>query len=416
MDYTVYFDKVFKLLENLLDIFGPEIFYVGAAFFLLHCLFGFQLLRVWSTIVGSVLGGAVAAYFGINAGWTVPNTIIFASIGAAAMGWAFYQIYLLGIFAICAGGTYAFMHFFITDSSMLMQVVLSLGIGVVAVICVRPLFIAFTAAIGGVMASLLFCVTKGISDIKTILLYGAAAAAVGVVCQLFFTAPLKEELEEPEDEEVPAVPVINLPEVEPIDELQPRKIAHDEGLPSSDELDEMIFEQLRNAALEEKQPNDFAEGDEPEAIEVIDDINEAEELPTAEAFAEGAEELPPENEAEEAEIDILIAEEMPEAEEYLTKEPEDAVAESGFAVGAQNDFVLEERTELDEPSSEEARQADIEAQLALENSIRKKEHEIHVKAAARQISSSLEDLQAKLLSDSEASADSSENDGSKQNE
>ena len=289
--------KLNELLQYMVEVFGSELFLVGAAFMYLHCFFGYQLLRVWSTIIGMLLGGAIGVFFGINMEWTVPATITITLIAALALGWVFYQIYMAGIFAIFAGAAFAAFFLLSPDMSMALKIIFALIVGAAGTLCVRPLIIVLSAILGGVSGSLLMLAAFNNYETNTLIIVSAITIVAGIICQFFFTAPIKIKGEEEEEENIKQeTPVIKIPQVEPIESIQPEEILQNKDLPSSEEIDRMIEEQLQSTSFEGitqsgEVQNDFAVEDDKKDTDLEDIPDDV--------------------------IDEMIVQAIPDAEEYL---------------------------------------------------------------------------------------------------
>jgi len=359
-------EKVNGIVQDFIEILGPEVFFVAAVFMLLHCFFGYQLLRVWSTIFGMVIGGAVGLLFGINMEYEVQQVIMSVLIAALAMGWVFYQIYLVGIFGIFAAAGMVALHFLNPDASTTFVVVMSCLSGLLGVLCVRPIMIVFSAALGGGLGSYFLLHAQGVYDFDTLVQRTIIFAACGVLCQFILTTPFrvkKDEDEEESSEEKKTAhrPLMERIFVKPIEQLQPEEIDHKEGLPSSEDLDKMIAEQMTGMSDD---VNDFA-GDIDLAIfkklsvtafeENVKDDEAAEEDSPQEILDEnGLPDIP------DTVLDEMIMEALPEAEEYLpAREP--LVCEEVFPETADIETVVLDENAVndfatfdDEPAEESA--------------------------------------------------------------
>ncbi|MBQ9992308.1 MAG: hypothetical protein IJP33_02630 [Firmicutes bacterium] len=355
-------DKVNGIVQDFIDILGPEIFFVAAVFMLLHCFFGYQLLRVWSTIFGMVIGGAIGLLFATNMAFEVPQVITAVIIAAVALGWVFYQIYLVGIFVIFGAVGVIGLHFLNPDASTTFVAVMSCLAGLLGVLCVRPIMIVFSAALGGGLGSFFLLHAQGNFDFDTLVQRTIIFAACGVLCQFILTTPFRrktddeEAVDEQKEKHSHVRPLMERIFVKPIEQVQPEEIDHEEGLPSAEDLDKMIAEQMTGMTDD---ANDFAADIDFSVFEKFSDAAfEEADADISETAEEKFDEVLDENglpDIPDTVLDEMIIEALPEAEEYLPSretaacEDEEILTESAetlfFDENALNDFAITEDAE-----------------------------------------------------------------------
>ena len=147
--------KLGDLLQHLEQI-GKSFLIVVAVLGLLNCFLGYKLLRLWVTVVGLAvggIGGLLAGYRFLHADPIV--SVIIAGVAALILAGLAFYIYKAGIFLLCAGVGLAICIYVIHPRSSVVFFIcllVSVGIGALGVVFVKPIVIVTTSIQGGLAA------------------------------------------------------------------------------------------------------------------------------------------------------------------------------------------------------------------------------------------------------------------------
>lgn len=161
---------------------------------LVNCFFGLKIVRVWSALIGLIIGflaGYVAA--GVLELDTTVQLIIALVLGVvfAALG-AFW--YRCGAFFVCfVFGTALAMNIFNSDELILILICVGIGLvlALVAQFFLAPLIILVTGIHGGLVAGDSIAVIAGFGIAWLGLAIGVALAVIGVIVQFAMEAHRK---------------------------------------------------------------------------------------------------------------------------------------------------------------------------------------------------------------------------------
>lgn len=178
---------------------------------LLVALFGYRCMKL-SIFVGGMLAGwllgeqiiNLLVSAGILSTETIPEYVpyIVNLVCGLLIGVIALKVFKLGVFLLAAGGTYMFLNGFawfndtagqllssveFDDSTKLVlaRVVVSIVVGIIALIITRYVIIAVTAGGGGMVASFAFMNIIGQANPQTEIIVGLVLTAVGLFVQLY---------------------------------------------------------------------------------------------------------------------------------------------------------------------------------------------------------------------------------------
>lgn len=179
--------KIGDLVQNL-DQLGKSFLIVALVAGLLNCFLGYKLLRLWVTVVGLVAGGLVGlfvSYRVLHADFIVMAVI--AGVAALALAAVAFYIYKAGIFLLCAGVGMALCLYLIHPRSSMtffICMLISVGIGVLGVVFVKPIVIVTTSVQGGLMAGAALAPLIHVGDTFYGKFLGVGIAALGLLFQI----------------------------------------------------------------------------------------------------------------------------------------------------------------------------------------------------------------------------------------
>lgn len=197
--------------NNFLASYPMQILIIITAVALVVALFGYRCMKL-SIFVGGALAGwmigdqviALLVSAGILSTETMPEYVpyIVCLICGLLIAVIALKVFKLGIFLLAAGGTYMFLNGFdwFTDTAgqmlssidfdegaklVLARVVVSVVVGIIALIVTRFVIIAVTAGGGGMVASFAFMNIIGQANPQTEVIVGLVLTAVGLFVQLY---------------------------------------------------------------------------------------------------------------------------------------------------------------------------------------------------------------------------------------
>lgn len=174
---------------------------------LLNCFFGLKLLKVWTALLGLLIGFALG--FGISTAFDATTTVALAvgavaGIALAALG---FWLYLAGVFVLCWVLGYGIV-LTLTDTRttlvMIIAVVVGLAIAVIALKFAEPMVILATGVQGGISAASGICTLANIPGTYTYLIIGAVLAILGIVVQFIMESKRKVRLHQKQADKVRA--------------------------------------------------------------------------------------------------------------------------------------------------------------------------------------------------------------------
>lgn len=123
--YLGYWDKIQSHLPAIVMIL-----LLGVMFFaLMNCFLGHQLMRLWMTVIGLGIGGAIGGYMGLRHFYDKNAIFLSATVCAFAVAMAAALVYRVGLVVLCGGVVFATMELLFPVSSMSVHMgFLALGI------------------------------------------------------------------------------------------------------------------------------------------------------------------------------------------------------------------------------------------------------------------------------------------------
>lgn len=164
----------------------------------LHCLFGYKLLRLWIWLFGFVCGFRLGWWFAGKLSVNPLTSLIVAVITGLALGVVITLILKLGIFLFSAViGGFAAMYVLSTiinvfqDEKTVMAIIVlaaALAVGGIAVHFMRPVLIVLTALAGGALFAAAIAVLLNLSQhIELFFVGGLIIAILGMMFQFSST-------------------------------------------------------------------------------------------------------------------------------------------------------------------------------------------------------------------------------------
>lgn len=197
-------EALLTLLESFADQAAGLMTGLLAVFFLLQCLFGYKLMRLWISVVGFLIGFALGA--GIS-GLLIPKedyalflvVVIGLAVGVPAALIA-NKLYRVGVFFMILCPVFlAVSGLFDGGEKWLgwVGILLGVGIGILAGLLslrfMRAWIILSTALSGGLCSAQLFLELFRVDAVPAVLGLGLLLALVGLVVQFKTTVPKKAE-------------------------------------------------------------------------------------------------------------------------------------------------------------------------------------------------------------------------------
>ena len=200
--------KLGDLLQHLEQI-GKSFLIVVAVLGLLNCFLGYKLLRLWVTVVGLAvggIGGLLAGYRFLHAAPIV--SVIIAGVAALILAGVAFYIYKAGIFLLCAGVGLAICIYVIHPRSSVVFFIcllVSVGIGALGVVFVKPIVIVTTSIQGGLAAGAAIVPLLQLGDTFSGRFLGIGIAVLGLIFQVLTNLHSdddKDDEDEDDDQEL----------------------------------------------------------------------------------------------------------------------------------------------------------------------------------------------------------------------
>jgi hypothetical protein len=164
----------------------------------LHCLFGYKLLRLWIWLFGFICGFRFGWWFAGKLSVNPSTSLIVAAITGVALALVITLVLKLGIFCFSTviggfGAMYVLTTFFRTleDEKTVMAIIVlaaALAIGGIAVHFMRPVLIVLTALAGGALFAAAIAVLLNLSQhIELFFIGGVIIAILGMLFQFSAT-------------------------------------------------------------------------------------------------------------------------------------------------------------------------------------------------------------------------------------
>ena len=190
------------LIDLFFDIYGRYIWTAGLIIALLNCFFGYKLRKLWSVLIGFLLGVSAGAGICIYLRQPAPISLAVALIAGAICALLAFLLYRVGLFLLCAGLT-AFtlwqllpLH---TNTALIVYIIIGIVIGILALVKERITVSLATAVGGGWAGAWFLSLLTGMDSNIFVILMTIIFAALGILLQL---KPWKgREYWQPEDKQ-----------------------------------------------------------------------------------------------------------------------------------------------------------------------------------------------------------------------
>lgn len=180
--YLGYWDKLMNHRETIVMI----MLICVLLFALMNCFLGHQLMRLWMTVIGLGLGGAVGSYVGLRHFYGKNAIFLSATVCAFAVAMAAALIYRVGLVVLCSGVVFATLELLFPVSSMSVHMgFLALGLaGGIASFGHETIVVTWITGIcGGLAAAKAGLMLLGFPSTIVAVIGGAALAALGLKYQ-----------------------------------------------------------------------------------------------------------------------------------------------------------------------------------------------------------------------------------------
>lgn len=172
--------------EFLNGPYGPIVLWACFIIALLNCFFGYTLRKVWGTLLGILIGGAIGAGGAIYFQQSLQIMMIAAAIGAFFGGTAAFALYRVGLFLLCAGLTFFGLYFFFPSNSnqtIVFYGIAAVFVGILSNIYEHIVIILSTSLGGGMGAIYVFYLING-GKISLVWIAGILISILGFLFQL----------------------------------------------------------------------------------------------------------------------------------------------------------------------------------------------------------------------------------------
>lgn len=182
--------------ETLAKVALP-VLVAGLVFALLNCFFGLKLIRIWTALLGFIVGFTLG--FGISAYFKL-DTVIVLIIGVVAgiiIGALGFWLYLAGAFFLCWIFSASVVGLLVGLDSMVKIIVAAVAGLVVAIIAmkfVEPVIIIVTALHGGLAAGTYIAALASIENQIVTYVIGAVLVILGIVVQFVLESKRKVKM------------------------------------------------------------------------------------------------------------------------------------------------------------------------------------------------------------------------------
>ncbi len=180
--YRGYWDTIVNIWNQIMTV----ILIAGMVFAILNCFWGYQLMRLWMSLIGLVIGAIIGAILGLRF-FDSRNMIFIAAVVCGLLAAMLVNlIYRLGIVILCAGIVFfTFELLFPVAAFGVHMGFLAVGIAAgLAAFAYEDLVVSWVTGIcGGLLFGRTLFLLLGIENIYIALVVGALAAALGVRVQ-----------------------------------------------------------------------------------------------------------------------------------------------------------------------------------------------------------------------------------------
>ena len=174
-------------LRQLPQKYGMVFLGLSILLSLLNCFFGYKLLRLWTTLLGFLIG-AVGAYLAASAfGFEMTWAVLIGFVGGTVVGALSFSIYRFGVFLFTfimglGMGLQLFQQNEI--AAWISGVLLGIGFAILSVSYIRQIVIVSSSLSGGINAGADLITLFHISDLWVSYLIEAVLVILGILVQL----------------------------------------------------------------------------------------------------------------------------------------------------------------------------------------------------------------------------------------
>lgn len=182
-------------LRELPQKYGMVFLGLSILLSLLNCFFGYKLLRLWTTLLGFLLGG-MGAYLAASAfGFEMMWSVLIGFVGATVVGAVSFSIYRFGVFLFTfIMGLGMGLQLFQQNetAAWISGALLGIGFAILSVSYIRQIVIVSSSLSGGVNAGADLGTLFHAGDLWVVYLIEAVLVILGILIQFRTTKTKKK--------------------------------------------------------------------------------------------------------------------------------------------------------------------------------------------------------------------------------
>ncbi|MDY4770029.1 MAG: hypothetical protein SO267_04780 [Lachnospiraceae bacterium] len=177
--YMGYWDRI----ESNWNMIMTAVMVAAVVFAILNCFWGYQMMRLWMSIIALVIGGIVGGVFALRT-FDDKNTIFIAAVGCGmVMAMLANLVYRLGLVILCGGLVFLVFEILFPMASMAVHmgfVALGIVAGIAAFSYEDVLVTWVTGIGGGLGAARVVCMLLKVENPWIAIVAGVLIAALGI--------------------------------------------------------------------------------------------------------------------------------------------------------------------------------------------------------------------------------------------
>ena len=177
--YMGYWDKI----ENNWNMIMTAVMAAAVVFAILNCFWGYQMMRLWMSIIALVIGGIVGGIFALKT-FDDKNMIVIVAVGCGmVVAMLANLVYRLGLVILCGGVVFLTFEILFPMASMAVHmgfVALGIVAGIAAFTYEDLLVTWVTGICGGLGVAKVVCMFLKVENPVIAIVAGAAIAALGI--------------------------------------------------------------------------------------------------------------------------------------------------------------------------------------------------------------------------------------------
>lgn len=177
--YMGYWDKI----ENNWNMIMTAVMAAAVVFAILNCFWGYQMMRLWMSIIALVIGGIVGGIFALKT-FDDKNMIFIVAVGCGmVVAMLANLVYRLGLVILCGGVVFLTFEILFPMASMAVHmgfVALGIVAGIAAFTYEDLLVTWVTGICGGLGVAKVVCMFLKVENPVIAIVAGAAIAALGI--------------------------------------------------------------------------------------------------------------------------------------------------------------------------------------------------------------------------------------------